>query len=48
MAVYSYNPMEHSPNENPERELTFKEGDLIRVQGHMRNDGFYHGMVSCV
>ncbi|KAJ8025592.1 Janus kinase and microtubule-interacting protein 2 [Holothuria leucospilota] len=46
MAVYSYNPMEHSPNENPERELTFKEGDLIRVQGHMRNDGFYHGMIN--
>ncbi|XP_071827305.1 uncharacterized protein [Apostichopus japonicus] len=46
MAVYSYNPMEHSPNETPEKELSFKEGDMIRVQGHMRKDGFYHGSVN--
>ncbi|XP_041476923.1 A-kinase anchor protein 9-like isoform X2 [Lytechinus variegatus] len=45
MAIYTYDPESHSPNDNPEYELTFTEGDLITVYGDKRPDGFYHGKV---
>ncbi|XP_030841655.1 golgin subfamily B member 1 isoform X2 [Strongylocentrotus purpuratus] len=45
MAIYTYDPDSHSPNDNPEYELTFTEGDLITVYGDKRPDGFYHGKV---
>ena len=45
MAVYSYKPSQHSPNDYPTYELSFEEGDIIRVYGQMRADGFYHGKV---
>ena len=40
-ALYDYNPSEQSPNENPEEELSFQEGDYISVNGEPDNDGFY-------
>ncbi|XP_077992979.1 uncharacterized protein LOC144446976 isoform X7 [Glandiceps talaboti] len=43
IAIYSYNPAEHSPNDYPAFELVFKEGDIITVYGSMRSDGFFHG-----
>ena len=45
MAIYTYDPDSHSPNDNPDYELSFTEGDLITVNGHKRPDGFYHGKV---
>ncbi|XP_071507426.1 uncharacterized protein [Diadema antillarum] len=45
MAVYSYDPEHHSPNDNPDYELAFTEGDLITVYGPRRADGFYHGKI---
>ncbi|XP_022111213.1 uncharacterized protein LOC110990487 isoform X2 [Acanthaster planci] len=45
MAVYSYNPAEHSPNHYPTYELAFEEGDIITVYGTIRSDGFYQGKV---
>ena len=43
LALYSYDPYTMSPNENPEIELAFKEGDIIRVQGEMDKYGFFQG-----
>ncbi|XP_038071300.1 uncharacterized protein LOC119740163 isoform X1 [Patiria miniata] len=45
MAVYNYNPIEHSPNHYPTYELAFEEGDIITVYGTIRPDGFYQGKV---
>ena len=33
LALYDYTPHEQSPNEFPELELPFKEGDLLKVCG---------------
>ena len=35
MAKYSYDPVEYSPNENPESELKLNAGEYIFVYGHM-------------
>ena len=40
-AIHSYNPVEQSPNDNPELELEFKEEDHITVFGPPDEDGFY-------
>ena len=34
-AMSDYNPELQSPNENPEAELAFREGDLITITGPM-------------
>lgn len=41
VALYDYDPYKSSPNPNPSQELTFHEGDLLRVHDTTRNDGFY-------
>ena len=44
--MYDYNPELQSPNENPEAELAFREGDLITITGPMDEvtcDTWYHG-----
>lgn len=33
VAKYNYDPVQHSPNENPEAELTLKAGDYIFIYG---------------
>ena len=43
LALYSYDPYTMSPNDNPEIELPFKEGDIIRIQPDMDKYGFYQG-----
>lgn len=43
-ALYDYNPMKHSPNDNPEFELAFKQGDIISVHGREK-DGYLVGEV---
>ena len=35
IARYSYDPVQHSPNENPEMELAFQAGDYLYVFGEM-------------
>lgn len=35
VARYSYDPLQHSPNENPEAELAVNAGDYILVSGDM-------------
>ena len=35
IARYSYDPGQHSPNENPEMELAFQAGDYLYVFGEM-------------
>lgn len=40
-AIHDYDPSLDSPNENSEVELTFSEGDLIKVFGAPDEDGFY-------
>ena len=35
IALYDYDPMTQSPNDNPETELAFCEGDLIDITGAM-------------
>lgn len=47
VALYDYDPFKSSPNPNPESELRFKEGDILRVFNTSRKDGFYVGKV-CV
>jgi hypothetical protein len=32
---YSYDPFQHSPNENPEAELAINAGDYLLVWGNM-------------
>ncbi|XP_038054636.1 RIMS-binding protein 2-like [Patiria miniata] len=44
VALYDYDPTAMSPNvESVEEELTFKEGDIIKVFGDKDADGFYMG-----
>lgn len=45
MALYDYDAAKCSPSDNPEFELSFKEGDLILVHGQEK-DGFLVGEVS--
>ncbi len=40
-AVHDYDPNMDSPNDNSDVELTFSEGDLIKVYGRPDSDGFY-------
>jgi RIMS-binding protein 2 len=41
--MFDYNPSEHSPNVNPDEELSFRSGDIIYVHGNVHEDGFYLG-----
>jgi hypothetical protein len=41
IALYDYQPSTMSPNPDPEAELEFKEGDLIKVFGEENDDGFF-------
>lgn len=34
-ALYDYNPEEQSPKDNPDSELAFKKGQVIKVFGDM-------------
>ena len=43
VATYDYNPEEQSPNDNPDMELAFCEGDVITTYGDVRADGFFYG-----
>ncbi|KAG7161642.1 Peripheral-type benzodiazepine receptor-associated protein 1-like 1, partial [Homarus americanus] len=49
IARYSYDPFQHSPNENPEAELAVNAGDYVLVWGSMDEvaprtiDGFFDG-----
>ena len=45
VALYDYDPFKSSPNPNPASELSFKEGDILRVIDTSRQDGFYVGKV---
>ncbi len=40
-AVHDYDPNVDSPNDVSDVELTFSEGDLIKVYGPPDSDGFY-------
>ncbi len=46
VALYDYTPATCSPSDNPEFELAFKEGNLVRVLGQEMEDGFLVGEVS--
>ncbi|KAL5262062.1 hypothetical protein ACHWQZ_G007682 [Mnemiopsis leidyi] len=41
IALYDYDPMTQSPNDNPETELAFCEGEIIDVTGPMDEDQYY-------
>ncbi|KAG9509028.1 RIMS-binding protein 2 [Fragariocoptes setiger] len=43
VAMYDYDPQEHSPNADTEAEISFRAGDIIYVYGLMDTDGFYIG-----
>ena len=44
IALFTYDPITMSPNtEDVEEELTFTEGDLIKIFGECDEDGFYYG-----
>jgi RIMS-binding protein 2 len=43
VAMFEYNASEHSPNVNPDEELSFRLGDIIYVYGNVQEDGFYYG-----
>ena len=45
MAIYDYNPLEHSPNADPSPELYYKAGDIVVTYGSMQADGFYQAKV---
>ena len=45
IALYDYDPFKSSPCEHPEFELSFSEGDLIRIYGQEMDDGFMAGEV---
>jgi len=45
IALYDYDPVKSSPCEHPEFELSFCEGDLIKVYGREMEDGFMSGEV---
>ncbi|XP_055995650.1 peripheral-type benzodiazepine receptor-associated protein 1-like isoform X20 [Ostrea edulis] len=42
-AKYSYDPIQYSPNENPDAELPINSGDYVLVYGEMDEDGFFDG-----
>ncbi|XP_069134762.1 RIMS-binding protein 2-like [Argopecten irradians] len=43
IAKYTYDPYQHSPNENPDAELAINTGDYLLVYGEMDEDAFYDG-----
>ncbi|OTF74223.1 RIMS-binding protein 2-like protein [Euroglyphus maynei] len=43
MAKYNYDPYKHSPNDNPETEVTLLAGDFILIFGNIDEDGYYYG-----
>ena len=43
VAMYSYDPIELSPNIDADQELAFSRGDIIAVYGDADDDGFYFG-----
>ena len=46
LATFDYNPETQSPNDNPEMELPFCEGDVITTYGDVRPDGFFYGEIN--
>ena len=46
VALYDYDPTKSSPNPNPTLEVSFQEGDLIKVFDTTRSDGFYGAEVN--
>ena len=46
MALYDYNPVEHSPENGPSQQLALTAGDMVVTYGNVRPDGFYHGKVT--
>ncbi|XP_076364305.1 uncharacterized protein LOC143253797 isoform X3 [Tachypleus tridentatus] len=40
---YTYDPLQQSPNENPEAELALNAGDYVLIIGEMDEDGFFNG-----
>lgn len=46
VALYDYDPQKSSPNPNPTLEVSFQEGDLIKVFDTSRSDGFYGAEVN--
>jgi hypothetical protein len=42
---YSYNPLEQSPNENPEAELPLCLGEYVFILSNLDEDGFYIGQL---
>ena len=45
MVLYDYDPAKCSPSDNPEFELSLKEGNLVKVFGEEMSDGFLVGEV---
>ncbi|CAF1545622.1 unnamed protein product [Adineta ricciae] len=43
IALFDYNPADHSPNTNHSDELSFHAGDIVYVHGNIHDDGFYSG-----
>ncbi|XP_022251355.1 RIMS-binding protein 2-like isoform X2 [Limulus polyphemus] len=43
IARYTYDPLQQSPNENPESELSLNAGDYVLIFGEMDEDGFFNG-----
>jgi hypothetical protein len=42
VALYDYNPTTQSPNREPDRELGFRKGQIVRVLGSMVSHLFLH------
>ena len=45
IGLYDYNPLTSSPSPNPEFELGFKEGSLMKIFGREMSDGYFVGEV---
>lgn len=45
LGLYDYEPLLSSASANPEFELSFKEGSLVKVFGQKMSDGYYIGEV---
>lgn len=45
VALYDYDPFKSSPNQNPAAEMSFKEGDILKVFNTFRKDGYFVGKV---
>lgn len=43
VALYDYDPFKSSPNQNPAAEMSFKEGDILKVFNTFRRDGYFVG-----